>query len=87
MPLKFNGAWRFNPPVDGRYFNSAIPDDAIREVIEVQLKEIDGKLWNISRAASVLQLVLHMSGVRTRVGRRVTYGRTPASRTKCAAVY
>ena len=46
MPLKFNGAWRFNPPVDGRYFNSAIPDDAIREVIEVLLKvATQGDRW------------------------------------------
>lgn len=46
MPLKFNGAWRFNPPVDGRYFNSAIPDDAIREVIEVLLKvATQGNRW------------------------------------------
>ncbi len=38
MSLKFRGAWRFNPPADGRYVNSAVPEDAIHEIIEVVLK-------------------------------------------------
>jgi hypothetical protein len=38
MPLKFKGAWRFNPPADGQYVNSAIPDDAIREFIDLIMK-------------------------------------------------
>jgi hypothetical protein len=29
MALRFNGAWRFNPPKDGRYHNSSIPHDAM----------------------------------------------------------
>jgi len=35
MPLKFNGAWRFNPPADGAFINQAIPDEMIAECIEL----------------------------------------------------
>jgi hypothetical protein len=46
MPLKFNGAWRFNPPVDGRYVNSAVPEEAVREVIGLILKvATQGDRW------------------------------------------
>ena len=31
MALKFNNAWRFNPPEDGRFRNKTIPAEAIEE--------------------------------------------------------
>lgn len=35
MGLRFPGAWRFTPPADGKFINSAIPDALIWEVGEV----------------------------------------------------
>lgn len=31
MPLRFPGAWRFTPPSDGHFVNSAIPEPAVGE--------------------------------------------------------
>ena len=31
MALKFNNAWRFNSPEDGRFRDKAIPGEAIEE--------------------------------------------------------
>jgi hypothetical protein len=33
MALKFNNAWRFNPPGDGRFQNKTIPGEAIEEFL------------------------------------------------------
>ena len=33
MVLKFNTAWRFNPPEDGRFRNRTIPNDVIEELV------------------------------------------------------
>ena len=38
MPLKFTGAWRFEPPQDGRFSNETIPDQAVQEVIDLIMK-------------------------------------------------
>lgn len=38
MPLKFKGAWRFNPPADGRFVNRAISDSAVEECIDLIMK-------------------------------------------------
>jgi len=38
MPLKFKGAWRFNPPADGRFVNGAIPSGAIQDCIDLIMK-------------------------------------------------
>jgi hypothetical protein len=38
MALRFNGAWRFNPPEDGRYYNRSIPYDAVEEFIAMVAK-------------------------------------------------
>jgi hypothetical protein len=35
MPLQFKGAWRFNPPSDGRFINQSIPDSAVEECLEL----------------------------------------------------
>lgn len=35
MGLRFPGQWRFQPPTDGRYINSAIPTAAVREFQEI----------------------------------------------------
>ena len=32
MALKFNGAWRFNPPEDGRFVNRTIPWSLLEEL-------------------------------------------------------
>ncbi len=32
MVLQFSGAWRFQPPTDGMFLNSTIPDEAIEDV-------------------------------------------------------
>lgn len=38
MPLKFPGSWRFKPPADGRYRNQSIPDEMVRECIDLIMK-------------------------------------------------
>jgi hypothetical protein len=38
MPLKFNGAWRFIPPGDGRFINQSVPDRAVAEFIDLIMK-------------------------------------------------
>ena len=38
MALRFNGAWRFSPPEDGRYHNKSIPYDAVEEFIAMVAK-------------------------------------------------
>lgn len=38
MPLKFKGAWRFNPPADNNFVNSAIPSGAIQDCIDLIMK-------------------------------------------------
>ena len=35
MPLKFKGAWRFNPPADGRFFNQSVPSAAVEECLDL----------------------------------------------------
>lgn len=35
MPLRFSGAWRFNPPADGTFINREIAEGAISECIEL----------------------------------------------------
>lgn len=35
MGLRYPGAWRFQPPADGHFINSAIPTDAVREFREI----------------------------------------------------
>ncbi len=36
--LKFNGAWRFNPPEDGRFRNKSIPYGAVEEFVAMVSK-------------------------------------------------
>lgn len=38
MPLKFKGAWRLNPPADGRFVNSAMPSGTIQDCIDLIMK-------------------------------------------------
>lgn len=33
MVLRFNGAWRFTPPEDGRFLNKSVPDGAVDEFL------------------------------------------------------
>jgi hypothetical protein len=35
MPLRFNGAWRFQPPPDGEFVTSSVPEAAVAETIEL----------------------------------------------------
>jgi len=38
MPLRFNAAWRFTPPSDGRFRNSSMPKSALEECINMIMK-------------------------------------------------
>lgn len=38
MPLKFNGAWRFQPPVNGQFQNATIPDAAVEDFYMLIMK-------------------------------------------------
>lgn len=38
MVLKYNAAWRFNPPEDGRYRNKTVPSEAVKECFAMILK-------------------------------------------------
>ncbi len=35
MPLKFNGAWRFNPPLGGQYVTERVPHGAVSDFIDL----------------------------------------------------
>lgn len=34
MPLQYPGPWRFNPPTDGAFINSAMPREAVNELLD-----------------------------------------------------
>ncbi len=38
MPLKFNGAWRFHPPVDGTFVNQVFPEAAIEDCVALIMR-------------------------------------------------
>lgn len=38
MPLKFPGVWRHRPPSDGRFMNESIPEEAVRECLDLIVK-------------------------------------------------
>lgn len=38
MPLRFNGAWRFNPPANGAFRNSNIPRPVVEDCLEIIFK-------------------------------------------------
>lgn len=48
MGLHFPGEWRFNPPADGTYFYTSIPDAAVREFADVVDRiSSQGNRWEI----------------------------------------
>jgi len=38
MPLRFNGAWRFQPPADGMFVNRAFPEAAIEDCVALIMR-------------------------------------------------
>jgi hypothetical protein len=38
MPLKFPGAWRFTPPLNGEFINRSVPDALVSDVISLVMK-------------------------------------------------
>lgn len=49
MGLRFPGVWRFTPPPDGQFINSAIPEPAVWEMKELVLKVANqgGRRWDV----------------------------------------
>lgn len=48
MVLRFNGAWRFTPPEDGRYHNKTVPYGAVEEFVAMINKvATQGDRWGV----------------------------------------